>query len=60
QPSATLWPPGHEPTVPTSDGRGAMMPTRRRTRADNRARRIQAERKLNDDYLAERNKPPPF
>jgi hypothetical protein len=37
-----------------------MMPRRRRTRADNLARRIGAERKLNDDYIAERNRPPPF
>ncbi|MBB2774689.1 UNVERIFIED_ORG: hypothetical protein GGE11_005646, partial [Mycolicibacterium obuense] len=33
---------------------------RRRTRAQNRARRIQEERRLNDDLVAERNKPPPF
>jgi hypothetical protein len=37
-----------------------MMPKHRRTRAENRAKRIEAERKLNDDYVAERNKPPPF
>jgi hypothetical protein len=60
QPTATLWPPGEEPTVPPSDSRGVMMPKRRRTRAENLARRIQAERKLNDEYVAERNKPPPF
>jgi len=35
-----------------------MMPKRRRTRAENLARRIQAERKLNDEHVAERNKPP--
>ena len=52
--------PGDEPSVPPSDGRGLMMPKRRRTRAVNLARRIQAERKLNDDHIAERNKPPPF
>jgi hypothetical protein len=46
--------------VPPSDGRGLMMPTRRRTRAENLARRIEAERRLNDEYVAERNKPPPF
>jgi hypothetical protein len=39
---------------------GAMMPRRRHTRAENLARRIEAERKLNDDHIAERNKPPPF
>jgi hypothetical protein len=37
-----------------------MMPKRRRTRAQNRARSIEAERKLNDDHVTERNKPPPF
>jgi hypothetical protein len=46
--------------VPPSDGRGVMMPRRRRTRAENLARRIEAERKLNDEYVAERNRPPPF
>jgi hypothetical protein len=60
QPTATLWTPGDEPTVPPSDSRGVMMPKRRRTRAENLARRIQAERKLNDEYVAERNRPPPF
>ncbi|BBZ06096.1 hypothetical protein MDOR_02650 [Mycolicibacterium doricum] len=40
--------------------RGLTMPTRRRTRAEDRQRRINAERKLNDDFVAERNKPPPF
>ena len=42
------------------DGQATMMPKRRRTRAQHLARRIQAERKLNDDHVAERNKPPPF
>jgi hypothetical protein len=60
QPTATLWPPGEEPAVPPSGDRGVMMPRRRRTRAENLARRIEAERKLNDDDVAERNKPPPF
>jgi len=36
------------------------MPRRPRTRAENLQRRIDAERKLNDDYVAERNRPPPF
>jgi hypothetical protein len=37
------------------------MPKRRqRNRAKDRAYRIAAERALNDDYVAERNKPPPF
>jgi len=59
-PTATLWAPGDEPTVPQSGDRGVMMPRRRRTRAENLARRIQAERQLNDEYVAERNRPPPF
>jgi hypothetical protein len=41
-------------------GRGLRMPRRRSTRAHDRAKRIQAERRLNDDHVAERNKPPPF
>ena len=40
--------------------RGLMMPRRKATRAQDRAKRIEAERRLNDDYVAERNKPPPF
>jgi hypothetical protein len=60
RPTATLWPPGQEPTVRLRGDRGAMMPKRRRTRAENLARRIEAERRLNDEYVAERNKPPPF
>jgi hypothetical protein len=36
------------------------MPRRKHTRAENRQRAIEAERRLNDEYLAERNKPPPF
>jgi hypothetical protein len=37
-----------------------MMPTRRRTREQDRIRRIDAERSLNDERVAERNQPPPF
>jgi hypothetical protein len=37
-----------------------MMPRRKRTRAEDRAESIAAERRLNDDHVAERNKPPPF
>jgi hypothetical protein len=40
--------------------RGVMMPKRRHTRAADRARRIHEERALNDAYVAERNRPPPF
>jgi hypothetical protein len=60
KPTATLWTPGHEPTVPSGINRDVMMPKRRRTRNESLARRIHAERKLNDEYVAERNKPPPF
>jgi hypothetical protein len=37
-----------------------MMPRRRRTREQERAYRIDAERALNAAHVAERNKPPPF
>ena len=46
--------------VSTFGNRGAIMPQRRRTRAAETARRIRAERALNDALVAERNKPPPF
>jgi hypothetical protein len=46
--------------VLTFGNRGAMMPQRRRTRAAETARRIRAERALNEALVAERNKPPPF
>jgi hypothetical protein len=59
EPTGTLWT-GEPPSVDTIGDRGVMMPKRRRTRAENLARRIEAERKLNDEYVAERNKPPPF
>jgi hypothetical protein len=36
------------------------MPRRKHTRAENRRRAIEAERRLNDEYVDERNKPPPF
>jgi hypothetical protein len=39
---------------------GLMMPRRKHTREYNRQRSIEAERKLNNDRVAERNKPPPF
>jgi hypothetical protein len=41
-------------------GRSLAMPRRTRTRAEDRQRAIEAERRLNDAYVAERNKPPPF
>jgi hypothetical protein len=37
-----------------------MMPIRRRTRQQDRAKRIDAERALNNTHIAERNQPPPF
>lgn len=46
--------------VTREPNRGLMMPRRKTTRAQDRAKRIDTERKLNDDYVAERNKPPPF
>ena len=41
-------------------GRDVKMPKRRRTRDEDRAYRIEAERRLNADLVAERNRPPPF
>ncbi len=40
-------PPASGPPPPRSPGRGLMMPTRRRTRAENRAAHIARERELN-------------
>ncbi len=48
------------PPPPADPGRSLAMPRRKRTRAENRRRAIEAERRLNDEYVAERNKPPPF
>ena len=56
--TATLPPPSTTPDP--SHARTLMMPTRRRTRAEDRAYRIKRERALNDAYVAERNRPPPF
>jgi hypothetical protein len=42
------------------DGRGLMMPKRRRTREQDRDYRVNAERALNAAHVAERNQPPPF
>jgi len=47
-------------TSPPRAQRGIMMPTRRRTRAQDPARRIDAERALNAAQVTERNLPPPF
>jgi Domain of unknown function (DUF222) len=46
--------------IDQSQARSLMMPTRRRTRAQQRAYRIKCERALNDAYVAEPNRPPPF
>jgi len=57
-------PTGELPTVTTAyrppGDRGLMMPRRRRTREQDRACRINAERALNAAHVAERNQPPPF
>lgn len=55
---------GELPTTPRidhrPDGRGVMMPKRRRTREQDRVHRINAERSLNAARVAERNQPPPL
>jgi hypothetical protein len=57
-------PTGELPTAPKTyrppGDRGVMMPRRRRTREQDRAYRIDAERALNAARVAERNQPPPF
>ena len=58
-PTAILWT-GDPPAVEPTTNRGVMMPKRRYTRAHNTAKAKAAERKLNDDLVAEHNKPPPF
>jgi hypothetical protein len=57
--TTTVLPPRRTP-VTVECNRGLMMPTRRRTRAAARAKRIREDRALNDAYVAERNKHPPF
>ena len=50
-----------EPPQPVDpQGRGLQMPRRKRRRVIEEACRIRAERALNDAYVAERNKPPPY
>jgi hypothetical protein len=58
-PTALPWA-GNPPVVETSGDRGAMMPKRRHSRAHATAKAKAAERRLNDDHVAERTKPPPF
>jgi hypothetical protein len=50
-------PPGTQ-AIP-GEYRTLMMPARKRSRAKARADRVKSERRLNDAYVAERNKPPP-
>ena len=57
EPTAALSLP--EPDSVVGGDRGVMVPRPRRTRAQDRAYRIDAERRLNDAYVAERNMPPP-
>lgn len=59
KPTPVLWD-GDPPEPATTCGRGAMMPRRRHTRASNRAHRITAERRLNNDHVTEQTRPPPF
>lgn len=47
-------------SVAPGEYRATMMPVRKRSRAKARADRVKQERALNDAYVAERNKPPPF
>jgi hypothetical protein len=56
KPTASIAAPAATPEAAT----GLTMPRRTHTREYHRQRSIQAERKLNDEYVAERNKPPPF
>jgi hypothetical protein len=65
--SRLLFPTLCKPTAPVNASaavtvernRGLAMPRRKHTREYNRRRSIEAERKLNDDYVAERDRPPP-
>jgi hypothetical protein len=57
--TAALPPPRSEPE-PRTDSRGLTMPTRRRTRVQQRSDAVKAERALNDPLVAERNRPAPF
>ncbi|MFG1932991.1 HNH endonuclease, partial [Mycobacterium sp. NPDC048908] len=49
-----------QPDITPRASTGLMMPRRKHTREYHRQRSIEAERRLNDDRIAERNKPPPF
>src|SRR5690349_7500734 len=49
-----------QPDITPRASTGLMMPRRKHTREYHRQRSIEAERRLNHHYIAERNKPPPF
>ena len=53
-------PPPPTPTQQSRADRTLMMPTRRRTRTQNRTHHINTERARNAEHVAERNRPPPF
>ena len=55
---STPAPPGRSATP--GEYRTTMMPVRKRSRAKAREDRVRSERRLNDAYVAERNRPPPF
>jgi len=52
--------PLHLPAPPPRAGRGVMMPRRGRSRAEQLARRIAAERRENAGLVDELSRPPPF
>ena len=65
--SRLLFPTLCRPTAPVAStgatpqaATGLMMPRRKHTRDYNRQKSIDAERRLNDDHVAEHNRPPPF
>ena len=58
KPTAPVHAPANAASV--EPNRGLKMPRRKTTRAHDRAKRVDEQRKLNDEYVAERNKPPPF
>ena len=58
-PTGTLWS-GEPPIVESTADRGVMMPKRRHTRAHNKAKAFEAERRINVAYVAACYPPPPF
>ncbi|KMO74487.1 hypothetical protein MOBUDSM44075_03587 [Mycolicibacterium obuense] len=59
RPTGTLWD-ADPPRPPACEARGAMMPRRRHTRAQSRARAVTSARRLNQRHGAEPHGPPPF